>query len=205
MAVLLCVPAGVGAATILGAARAAMPRRRLVGAIAAGALVVLCSLLVPSASLARSEEAAAHANRASAYAEADDPIRAETEARRALALDSSSVPARYNLAVIVAASGRTADAERLYREVLALDPAHAESAGNLAKLLVERGAAAEAVPILETALAHRPGDPTCWTNLVVAFLAMNDAARARRALADGRQAGVPFTPDLVAAVEKEGR
>jgi Flp pilus assembly protein TadD len=199
MALFLCVPAGAGAAAIFGAVRAAPSRRRLRMAILSGVLVASASLLVPSAALARAEEAAALANRASVFAEAHDLGRAEKEARRALALDPSSVPARYNLAVVLAAGGRTSDAERLYRQVLTADSSHAGSAGNLAKLLVERGAAKEAIPILERALASRPGDAACWTNLVVAWISLGDVARAQRAIAEAEKLGVQLAPELIEA------
>jgi Flp pilus assembly protein TadD len=195
----LCVPAGAGAAAIFGAARGSPPRKRVATAALAGLLVAVLSLVVPSASLARTEEAAALANRASVFAEAHDLGRAQAEARRGLALDPSSVPARYNLAVVLAAGGRTSDAEALYREVLELDPSHAESAGNLSKLLVERGAAREAVPMLERALAARPGDAACWTNLVVAWISLGDLARARRAVSEAEKMGVQLAPELVEA------
>ena len=200
MAFFLCVPAGAGAAIVLDALRARRRDGRTIKALTAGALVALISILVPSGPLALSEESAAHANRAFVFTEARDLPRAEAEARTALALDPSSVMGRFHLAVTLTAAGRSPEAEALYREALSLDPSHAESAGNLAKILVERGAAAEAVPILERALASRPGDQNCWTNLVVAFLSMNDPSRARRALADGERAGVRFEPELVDAV-----
>jgi tetratricopeptide (TPR) repeat protein len=199
MALFLCVPAGAGAAAILGGARVATSRRRLKSAILIGVLVAGSSLLVPSASLARAEEAAALANRASVLAEAHDLGGAEREARRALVLDPSSVPARYNLAVVLAAGGRSSEAQALYREVIAADPTHAESAGNLAKLLIEQGAAKDAVPILERALAARPGDAACWTNLVVAWIALGDVARAQRAVAEAENMGVQLAPELVEA------
>ncbi len=199
MAMFLCVPAGVGAASLFGAARATPSRTRLSLAVATGALVTVGSLIVPSASLARSEEAAAHANRASVFAEARDLPRAEGEARKALVLDPSSVLARYNLAVVLSAGGRKSGAEALYRDALALDPSHAESAGNLAKLLIEQGGTREAVPILERALASRPGDATCWTNLVAAWISLGELDHARRAVADAENAGVQLAPELVEA------
>jgi tetratricopeptide (TPR) repeat protein len=205
-ALFLCVPAGAGAAVILGATRVAPSSKRIISAVLTGSLVAIVSLIVvPSGALARSEEAAAHANRASVFAEGHDLKRAEGEARRALALDPSSVPARYNLAVVLVAGGLKADAEALYREVLEVDPSHAESAGNLANLLIERGDAKEAVPILETALSGRPGDAACWTNLVVAWISLGDSARARRAVVEAENMGVQLAPELVEAAGAESK
>lgn len=201
----LCVPAGAAVASLMAAIRSRTFRGRPVRAAAGGLIVALASALVPSGSLARSEESMAHANLASAFAETRDFPRAEAEARKAIADDPTSVMGRYNLGVILVAVGRSAEAETMYREALARDPSHAESAGNLAKLLIERGAAEDAVPVLQRALASRPGDAACWTNLVVAFLARGDGTRARGAVADGERAGVRFAPELLSAVRDGGR
>jgi Tfp pilus assembly protein PilF len=199
MAIFLCVPAGVGAALILGAARVMPSRKRFIVSVAMGLIATICSLTVPSATLARTEAAAAYANRASAFAEVHDLVRAEGEARAALTLDAASVPARYNLAVVLEAGGRTAEAEALYRETLRLEPSHAEAAGNLAKILIERGAAKEAVPILERALTARPGNEACWTNMIVAWISLGDLGRARSAVAAAEKFGVQLAPELIEA------
>lgn len=204
MAFFLGVPAGVGAAAIFGVRRPGPWRGRLALALAAGVVVGVGSLLVPSTALARTEEAAAHANRAAVFAEVHDLDGAQAEAGRALALDPSNILARYNLAVALGKADRKPEAEALYRDVLARDPTHAESAGNLAKLLVERGAATEAIPILERALAGRPADATCWTNLIVASISTGDWERARRAVSDAKRIGVVLAPELVAAAGAGG-
>jgi tetratricopeptide (TPR) repeat protein len=200
MSALLAVPAGAGAAMLLGAAPAASPRRRWIGA-GAGLAVALTSLLVPSRALSRSEEAIALTNRAVSFRQAGNASAAEADLRRALALDASAPAVWYNLGAVLEAAGRTGDAERAYREATVRDPGHAEAAANLAALLVRRGAAAEAVPILRAALEARGGHAACWSNLVVALVATHRLEEARAAVASAAEAGVRLDPGLVKAAE----
>ena len=65
---------------------------------------------------------------------------AEADFRRALALDSSSVATRVNLASALAQSGRLAEAETLYQEVLGIDPGNAVVRENLSKVRAARSA-----------------------------------------------------------------
>ncbi|HZN54017.1 MAG TPA: tetratricopeptide repeat protein [Candidatus Polarisedimenticolaceae bacterium] len=201
LALVLTVPAGIGAATL---ARGDLDLRKRLGAGAIGAAFLALSLLIPSARLARLEEATTAANRASLLRWAGDLPRAEAEARRALALDASSVAARYNLGVILEAEGREVDAEAAYREVLSIDPGSAEAAGNLGKMLILRGEASAAIPILEGAVARRPGHEACWTNLVLALVVLKRFPEAAERADAALRAGVRLDPEVVAAAHGGG-
>jgi Flp pilus assembly protein TadD len=158
------------------------------------------SLLVPSSDLARIESAGALANRAVGYKQAGNLAAAETDARRAMELDPSSGPARFDLGTTLEAQGRIEEAERVYREALAVDAGNADAAGNLAGILIRRNAEREAVPILERALASRRRHAVCWTNLVVAQASLGNLAAARRSAGAAIEAGVLLDPGLLAAL-----
>jgi Flp pilus assembly protein TadD len=195
-AVLLCVPAGAGAATLISRA----PNRRRVAAGAAAGAVALVSLALPTFGLAREAEAAALANRAVSRIAAGDPRGAERDLREALRREGQSVPAWFNLGTVLESAGDAAGAEDAYREALRHDPYHAASAGNLAVLMLRSGRAAEAVPLLEGALLQRPHDSTCWTNLVVARLSLGDLQGARHAAESAARFEVVLDPGLLALV-----
>lgn len=199
MSALLAVPAGAGAAALLGAAPVRASARKWIG-LSAGIGCALLSLSIPSARLVRSETAGALANRGVSYQKQGDLAGAERDLRAALALDAGAAPVWYNLAVVFERSGRSADAERAYGEALSREPGHAESAGNLAALLLRRGDAEGAVPVLRRALAERPADEVLWTNLVVALATAGRADEARSAARAAAAAGAVLDPELVRTV-----
>ena len=140
-------------------------------------------------------------NRATAYKQAEDLESAERDARLAVSMAPNSAPARYNLAVIVEATGRTRAAERLYREALARSGyALAEAAANLARILIDRGAANEAIPLLSRSLELRPVEATCWNNLVVALMMTGQRGDALDAVRRAAELGVVLDPELVAII-----
>ena len=64
--------------------------------------------------------------------------------------------AHYNLAIVLASTGQTADAEREYRAALRLWPRSIQARHNLALLLAQQGQLAEAAAELETLIAADP-------------------------------------------------
>jgi len=202
MAALLAVPAGVGAAGLSGAAAVTSGVSARAKALGVGAACALLSVAIPGSGLARSEEAAAYANRAVAYQRNGDLAAAERDGRRALLKDPSSSAAQFSLGVILDQQGRAGDAEAAYRGALALDPGHAGAAGNLAKQLVLAGASAEAVSILRRALAAEPGNEVCWTNLVLAFVTLGDQTAAHDAADDAQRLGVVLDPQVIETIRR---
>lgn len=199
LAALLAVPAGAGAAALCGAGAVKIAARRL-EALGIGAACALVSLSIPSAALARSEEAVSLANRAVTHQLNGDLASAERDARRSMARDPSFVGARFALGVILEARGRVSEAEGAYRRALAIDPVHAEAAGNLAKLLILKGAPEEAIPLLRRALAAWPGNEVCWTNLVLAFVAAGDQRAAHDAAEEAGRLGVVLDPQVIETI-----
>ncbi len=200
LAALLSVPAGVGAAALLGRHEGVKSLARRTLAVGVGGALALVSLLVPSGDLRRSEEAGALANLADVAKKSGDLAGAERFAREAVLRDPRSPIGWFNLGVVLAARGRPEEAEAAYRRVLEADPGHAEAAGNLAGFLVGQGRAAEAVPLLRRALESRPTHAVCWTNLVVALVTLGDAEGAREAAAEAARKGAALAPELLQAI-----
>ncbi len=200
LAMLLCVPAGVGVARLRESWRARAAGRRSLLAVALAAGVGLVSVAVPVGELRRSTHAVALANRASVKKSSGDLAGAEQDLRQALALDPGASAAWFNLGVVLEASGRAQEAEGAYRRVVQTEPGHAEAAGNLAGLLVRSGRATEAVPILRRALESRPHHAVCWTNLVVALASQGDLEGARQAARQAAGAGVELPLGLLEAI-----
>ena len=205
LAELLCVPAGIGAASLL--TRTVTPASwRGRAAISAGLLAACLSAGVPSGDLIAPERSSALATLADVWRHAGDLGKAESVAREATALDPGNALAWHNLGVIADALGKREDAERSYRSALAADPTQPDAAANLAKILVASGRPGEAVPVLERALSAWPRHAACWTNLVVAYAAAGDRVRARDAAVRAQAAGVALDPALVSLVDgEEGR
>jgi Tfp pilus assembly protein PilF len=202
VAALLCIPAACGAVALVEDWRRGPTRRTM---IATGAAVVLLatSLVVSPRPLVREARATSLANRAVAWKQAGNLPRAEDDLRRALAIEADSVPAHYNLGVVLEAGGRADEAESAYRSALQLDPGHVESAGNLAGILVRAGRAEEALAPLRRALSSRPDHRACWTNLVVALVSIGRADEARLATEEARGNGVTLAPGLLEAIQRE--
>ncbi|MEN2426415.1 tetratricopeptide repeat protein [Chromobacterium vaccinii] len=77
--------------------------------------------------------------------------------RQALALDTATPDAHYNLGCLRAEQGDAAQAEAHYRAELARDPEHPSSLGNLGNLLQDAGRLAEAEACFRRRLSSQPG------------------------------------------------
>jgi len=82
--------------------------------------------------------------------------RATAEWRESQELAADTPEAHYNLAIVLASTGQTADAEREYRAALRLWPRSIQARHNLALLLAQQGRLAEAAAELETLIASDP-------------------------------------------------
>ncbi len=82
--------------------------------------------------------------------------RADAEWRTSQELGADTPEARYNLAIVFASTGRTAEAEREYRAALRLWPRSIQARHNLALLLAQQGRVTEAAQELETLIADDP-------------------------------------------------
>jgi tetratricopeptide (TPR) repeat protein len=193
LAFLLAVPAGTGIAA-LGTTRRFLP-------YAAGAGALALSFAVPSGDFVRTEKASALAVVADVQRKAGELDAAAETSRRATEIDASNAIAWFNRGVVEAARGNTVEAERAYRSALAADPVQPDAAANLAGLLVKSGRAREAAPPLEKALAAWPRHAVGWTNLVVAYAASGDRARALDTVRRASGFGVTLDPELVKSVE----
>jgi protein O-mannosyl-transferase len=103
--------------------------------------------------------------------------------------------AHYNLGIVLANRGETAQAMDHYREAVALRPTYVEAHYNLGRLLAEKGEINQAIDHYEAALAVDPGDAEAQNNLGATLLQaglVDDAvARYQKALA--------IRPDYAAA------
>lgn len=121
------------------------------------------------------------------YERLGDPVRAEENYRRALAVDDLSLGPKVNLALLLARQGKNPEAERLLREVVTTNPEAAEAAYSLGLLLAETGRIAEAATFLGRAAAAMPGNARAAYNagLALAQAGQPDEAEAmlRRAVA----------------------
>ncbi len=82
--------------------------------------------------------------------------RATGEWRASQAMGADTPEARYNLAIVLAAQGRTAEAEAEYRAALRLWPRSIQARHNLALLLAAQGRGEDAARELETLVAQDP-------------------------------------------------
>ena len=82
--------------------------------------------------------------------------RATAEWRESQEMAADTPEAHYNLAIVLASTGQTADAEREYRAALRLWPRSIQARHNLALLLAQQGQLAEAAAELETLIATDP-------------------------------------------------
>ena len=134
--------------------RLAGPFEAGVAHLQAGRFGQACGLLAQVAAAAPAE-----ADIRRAYAEAllgaRDLVRAEAEARAALAADKRRPAAHVCLGDVLAAAQRPREAEKAWRAALALDRRLAPAAVRLARLLIAEGRAREAGQVT-TALAASP-------------------------------------------------
>ena len=82
--------------------------------------------------------------------------RATAEWRTSQALGADTPESHFNLAIVLAAQGRSDEAEREYRAALKLWPRSIQARHNLAMLLARQGRPEEAATELETLLANDP-------------------------------------------------
>jgi Flp pilus assembly protein TadD len=172
---------------------------------AAGLGALGLSFAVPSADLVRTEKSAALSLVATVEMKNGNLDRAVETSRRSTEIDPQNAIAWFNRGVIAGARGDDGEAERAYRAALTADPAQPDAAANLAGLLVKAGRPREAAAALENALAVWPRHTAGWTNLVVAYAASGDRARAREAARRATQLGVLLDPGLVKTVEEPER
>jgi len=85
--------------------------------------------------------------------------------RKALALDTNHVNARFDLANVLSKSGETAAAIREYRRLLEIRPNHAEARYNLANILADTGDEAGAIVQYQAAIQDKPGYAKAHYNL----------------------------------------
>jgi TolB-like protein/Flp pilus assembly protein TadD len=132
-----------------------------------------------------------------------DPVRAQSEAaaRRALALDPSSVAALIAIGINAKARNDTQTARNAFERVIAIDPEHLPALNNLGGLLRDVGEIERSYEVL-TRAAGLPsyGDPVYpWTNLAITCVYMRRpeeaitwAQRVLRDHPDHLQAYVPL-------------
>jgi tetratricopeptide (TPR) repeat protein len=199
-AAVLCLPAGIGLAALLEARREPARFRSACFVVLA---VTLASLAVPSGALRRVEQAAAWSNRAGAHLIDGDLAQARTAAERAIELDPRRASARYNLGLVFEAEGRMTQAMQAYREALEREALLVPAAHRLAALLIEQGQPAEALAVARRILLLRPDCAPCWSDNVLARLALGDLAGARRAAEEAQRHGVALEPAIAARLAGE--
>ena len=97
----------------------------------------------------------------------------------------------FQLAIESHKSGRLQDAEQLYKSVLAEEPKHSDANHNLGVLLGSVGYLSNALPHLRAALDQDPTVNQFWLSYIDALIKVGSFEKAREAICDGRQAGVP--------------
>jgi predicted O-linked N-acetylglucosamine transferase (SPINDLY family) len=112
------------------------------------------------------------ANLGAAYRAAARLDDAEARYREAIAADASFLPARFNLANLLAARGAAVDALREYAAVIAREPSNAGALNNLAALLKEIGRYAEAEQAYRALIAAHPQDAAARSNLGVLYVTL---------------------------------
>ena len=104
--------------------------------------------------------------------------RAVTHFQAALEIEPDVAPARYNLAVLLAATGRRDDAIEQYRLAARLDSQDADIHNNLGYLLLQRGEPAAAVESLRRAIELRPAAADPHFNIGRALIQLGHEAEA---------------------------
>ena len=133
------------------------------------------------------------------HAAAGDAVAAETILRRVLESHPDYGPAWYQLALVLSASGRTADAE----SALARAADHAESReqalNRLGYLLGNKGRLDESARAYQRVLAAQPHHLTAWSNLIQVLLQANRMEAVHEEIARARHSGLD--PALVELTE----
>jgi predicted CXXCH cytochrome family protein len=116
------------------------------------------------------------------YQRLNEPAKAEESYRRAVAVDNLSYPPKVNLALLLAAQGRSDEAETLLREVLAAYPELAEVRYSLGLLVAETGRMDEAAELLASAASGMPAYARAAYNAGLALSRVGRDVEAERML-----------------------
>lgn len=129
------------------------------------------------------------------------PARAESWMRKAVAWDPSAVP-HYLLGRVLHQIGRGGEAESMFRKAAELDPANAEYPYTLALLYGELNQPARALEQLKKSVALDPGFGRAWYNLGLAYAAAEQLPEAIGALtqAEALLPGTAEAPYALATV-----
>ena len=107
-----------------------------------------------------------------------DPARAESDCRRALALNSQNTDALCNLGILLAARGQMPEAIERHRAAIALRPDFFEARFALGAELLDSGSLAEAIEHLREAVRLKPDSPGAYYPLGVALQRTGDEKQA---------------------------
>jgi tetratricopeptide (TPR) repeat protein len=125
----------------------------------------------------------AYDNLAAVLLQKDSTHRAEAEQlfRRAIAVDSTYLPAWTNLADVEIRAGRTAEARALLEHVLRIAPQYVDATARLGAVLAKDGDLTQSIPMLERAAAAAPTDEL-YVTLATAYIQSGRADDAMAAL-----------------------
>ena len=87
--------------------------------------------------------------------------------------------------------GKLQDAERLYRAILQGQPKHPDANHNLGVLAVSVGKPLDALPLFKLAVDSNPKTEQFWLSYIDVLIKVRQFEDAKKALADGIDAGIP--------------
>lgn len=102
---------------------------------------------------------------ATTFEDTDQTVRAETAARKALALSPNSARVHFILGNVIGYSGRIEEGSKHFEEAIRLEPGYYEPRVNLADHLIRAGKKSEAIKLLEEAIAITPRRAEAWKAL----------------------------------------
>ncbi len=202
---ILALFAGHAAAEGVTAWRAGSRRPAAPVVLASAAAAVIAWLpIVPGSGM----RALAYENLGIGFSDDGQDARAIDFYRRSIELDPKQPPCHYNLAVVLARSGRVEEAATELVTTLRLDPSYADAHDNLGVLLAGRGNLADAERHFREAYRLDPSSPLTRVNLGNVALAQGRADEAidwyRKAL-DARPDYLEARLNLIQAFEHAGR
>jgi tetratricopeptide (TPR) repeat protein len=118
---------------------------------------------------------------------------AEPYLRRAVAGQDDPI-SHYNLALLLATTGRLEESRRSYEAALARDPSHADARGNLASVLVQLGRIEEATRQLVALVDRDPDNALARANLGLLLANRGQRNAARVHLAEAVRLNPQLTP-----------